>query len=461
MSQKPASSRPLPPPTRVSNGVPWWLWLVIVGFGCFVVATVVKKAIPEDPKLFVQQGLDAIEKGDIVAVERSVAKLKQFPEHAAELKLIEGMLYIGKSKPLLAVPLLREAAEDPKLRGKALTQLGSALSRSRQRMEAIEIFETVVKEDESADEARLNLAFLFKDMISWDASLQHLLILKEHNYRLGTVHQMLADIYFDMGRFADAATEYKAAIDAEPTSPTNSQKAARLLNCRIETGDFEGVEEFITLVDTPGTRDSVRALKLAQEGKTEEALSTLEHLLHESPNDITGHVTNAQILAGQASKEKAIAALTVLNQPARYMTRNLKLFEALAKLGTTAERPELAISAQKNADQLRDLQAQYSAKLSEVIKTRTDAQSRIDLGDLAAAAGQTEAARIMYLGATYIDQSMEPSVDRKIVALYDPLPALVPLAQYDESEAAEPPTAEPAPETGATPDAASESAPKE
>ena len=67
----------------------------------------------------------------------------------------------------------------------------------------------------------------------------------------------------------------------------------------------------------------------------------------------------------------------------------------------------------------------------------------------------------MYLGATYIDQSMEPSVDRKIVALYDPLSALVPLAQFDESEAAEPPTAEPAPETGATPDAASESAPKE
>ena len=32
---------------------------------------------------------------------RSVQKLKDFPEHEAELKLIEGLLYLGKSKPLL------------------------------------------------------------------------------------------------------------------------------------------------------------------------------------------------------------------------------------------------------------------------------------------------------------------------------------------------------------------------
>jgi len=445
----------------VSNGIPWWLWLVIVGFGFFVGVTVIKKAIPEDPKLIVQQGLDALAKGDVVGVERSVEKLKQYPEHAADLKLLEGMMYIGKSKPLLAVPLLQEAANDPNLRVKALTQLGSAFTRSRQRMEAIEVFETVLKEDESADDARLNLAYLHKDMISWDTAIQHLLVLKEHGHQLGAVHQMLADIYFDMGKFADAATEYKAAMEAEPTSPANSQKATRLLKCRMETGDFEGVEEFITLVDSGGIRDSVRALKLAQQGDTDEALSTLEHLLQESPNDMTANLTNAQILAGLDSKEKAIEALTTLREPASYMTRSLKMFEAVAKLGATAERPELAITAQKNADQLRDLESQFTAKLSEVIKTRDDAQSRIDLGDLAAAAGQTEVARTMYLGATYIDKSLEAKVEKKIEALYQPLPLLVPLAQLNGDANAEPPAVEPAPETGSTPEAASTEEPKD
>jgi tetratricopeptide (TPR) repeat protein len=333
MSQKPASSRQVPPPTRVSNGVPWWLWLVIGGFGVFVGITVVKKAIPDDPKLLAQEGFAALEKGDVAAVERSIEKLKQYPEHAAEVKLMEGMMYIGKSKPLLAVPLLREAADDQSLRTKAMVQLGSALTRSRQRLEAIEVFEAVLKEDDSADDARMNLAFLYKDMVSWETALEHLLVLKEHGHQLGGVHQMLADIYFDMGKFADAATEYKAAIEAEPTSPANSQKAARLMKCAIETGDFEGVDEFTALVDSEGIRDSVRALKLAQKGETEEALSALEHVLQEIPNDTTANVTHAQILAGLDSKERAIEGLTLLREPASYMTRSLKMFEAVAKLG--------------------------------------------------------------------------------------------------------------------------------
>ena len=443
MSQKPASSRPLPPPTRVSNGVPWWLWLVIGGFGLFVGMTVIKKAIPEDPTLFVQEGLDAIAKGDVVLVERVVEKLRQHPERVADMKLLEGMMFIGKSKPLLAIPLLREAANDPKLRIQAMVQLGSAMTRSRQRMEAIEVFETVLKEDESADEARLNLAYLFKDMVSWDTAIQHLLVLKEHGHQLGAVHQMLADIYFDMGKFADAATEYQAAMDADPTSPANSQKATRFLKCRMETGDFEGVEKFISLVDSEGVRDSVRALKLAQQGETDEALSTLEHVLQEAPNDVNANLANAQILAGLDTKEKAIGALATLREPASYMTRSLKMFEAVAKLGAIAERPELAVTAQKNADQLRDLEAQFTARLSEVIKTHDDAQSRIELGDLAAAAGNSEVARTMYLGATYIDRSLEQFAEEKITSLYERLPILVPSDftnndQFSQSQAGKP-----------------------
>jgi predicted Zn-dependent protease len=73
----------------------------------------------------------------------------------------------------------------------------------------------------------------------------------------------------------------------------------------METGDFEGAEEYIALVDAGGIRDSFRALKLAQDGETEEALSTLEHVLHEMPNDMTANITNAQILAKLDSKERA------------------------------------------------------------------------------------------------------------------------------------------------------------
>jgi len=449
MSQKPASSRPLPPPTRVSNGIPWWLWLVIGGFGLFVGVTVFQKAIPDDPKLLVQEGFDALSKGNVAVVERNVAKLRQYPEHAADTKLLEGMLYIGKSKPLLAVPLLREAADDPKLRVKALTQLGSALTRSRQRLEAIEVFETVLKEDESADDARLNLAFLYKDMISWETSLQHLLVLKEHGHSLGAVHQMLAEIYFEMGKFDEAAAEYKAAIEAEPASPANSQKASRFISSKIESGNLEGIEEFASMVDGPGVRAAAEALALAQKGDTDEALSSLDHALHEAPNDVTSNLAYAKIMSELNSKERAIEALSALQEPARYMTRNLKMFEYVAKLAVAAEKTDLALTAYKNVEQLKDLESQFASKLSEVIKTRENAQARIELGDLARAVGRLETARSLYVGATNLDKSLEATVEEKVNSLYMPLPVLVEMPQEENpgsaDPAAEPVPAEPAP----------------
>lgn len=449
MSQKPASSRPLPPPTRVSNGIPWWLWLVIGGFGLFVGVTVLQKTIPEDPKLLVQEGFDALSNGNVAVVERNVVKLRQYPEHAADTKLLEGMLYIGKSKPLLAVPLLREAADDPQLRVKALTQLGSALTRSRQRLEAIEVFETVLKEDESADDARLNLAFLYKDMISWDTSLQHLLVLKEHGHSLGAVHQMLGEIYFEMGKFDEAAAEYKAAIEAEPASPANSQKASRFISSKIASGNLEGIEEFASMVDGPGVRAAAEALVLAQKGDTDEALSSLDHALHEAPNDVTSNLAYAKIMSELNSKERAIEALSALQEPAKYMTRNLKLFEYVAKLAVAAEKTDLALTAYKNVEQLKDLESQFASKLSEVIQTRDNAQSRIELGDLARDVGRLETARSLYVGATNLDKSLEAMVEEKVNSLYVPLPVLVEMPQEENpgsaDPAAEPAPAEPAP----------------
>jgi hypothetical protein len=117
----------------------------------------------------------------------------------------------------------------------------------------------------------------------------------------------------------------------------------------------------------------------------------------------------------------------------------------------------LTITAQKNADQLRDLEAQFTAKLNEVIQTKENAQSRVDLGDLAAAAGNPEVARSIYLAATYIDKSFESAVEEKLQALYQPLPILVPLVQLDGNGNIEPPAAEPAPKA----DPASETPPKE
>ncbi len=427
MSQKPAPSRPVPAPTRVSEGLPWWLWLFLVVFGVFVVTTLVRKAIPEDPRVYVQEGMAALESGDVATIERSVQKLKNFPEHASEQKLLEGMLYLGKSKPVLAIPFLQDASKDPTVRIKALTQLGNAYMRSRQLIECIAAYEAALQEDENTDDARLNLALLLKDMISWDEAMKHLTTLAERKFKPGLVHQSMAEMYANMGQYADAAAAYEAAITADPTSPTNSKKSSGLLLCRIETGNFEGAEEFLPSVDDAGVRESVRALILAAKGETKQALSALDQALQENPNDTTANLTYGKIMAGIGSKEKAIEALASLQGPISSQTRNLKLFEVVVKLATIAEEHGIAATAQQNVDQLKDLESQFSAKLADVVKTREGAaQARIELGDLAAATGRFELARSIYQGAVYIDNTLEAAVETKMQALYSLLPPPVP-----------------------------------
>ena len=447
MSPKPALSRPVPAPKRVSGGIPWWLWLILVIFGVFVVTTLVKKAIPEDPRMYVQEGMVAIEKGDAVAIERSVQNLKKFPEYAAEQKLLEGMLNLGKSKPLLAIPFLQDASKEPKIRIKALTQLGNAYLRSRQRAECIAAYETILQEDESVDDVRLSLAYVLKDMISWDESLKHLMTLRERKFRLGLVHQLIADINSDTDQYAEAATEYEASLIADPNDPTNSNKVYRLVMCRIETGNLNGIEEFLSVLDSEGVRDSARALVQLEKGQTEQAIATLDIALKVVPYDATANLTYGRIMAGIGSKEKAIEALTNLQKPLRIHSRNSKLFEIVVKLATIAGEEKLAVAAQQNVDQLKELELNFSAKLREVVKTRDDAQARIELGDLATATGRSELARSIYRSVSFIDSTLEPSIDKKIQSLQSGQLFLVPLSDTGSSfeiETPVQPTPEPA-----------------
>ena len=246
-------------------------------------------------------------------------------------------------------------------------------------------------------------------------------------------------------------------MTADPTNPANSATSSSLLICRIETGNLEGIEELLQGVDAAGVRESVRALILAAKDEPKQALSALDQVMHEHPNDVTVNLTYGKIMAGIGSKEKAIEALTSLQTPISIHTRNLKLFEVMAKLATIAEDEDLAAKAQQNVDQLKDLELQFSAKLAEVVKTREGAQARIELGDLAAATGRFELARSMYLGATYVDDTLQGVVDAKIQTLFMSQPQLVPLGLGGNAAETVAP-ADPAPE--AAPEVAPESTPE-
>lgn len=194
-----------------------------------------------------------------------------------------------------------------------------------------------LQEDQNMDEARLNLARIYKNMISWEDATKQLTILVERKFAPGDVQQMLGDIYADMGQYAEAATAYEAAILVDPTNPTNSETTSRLLMCRIETGNVEGLEELLQGVDAPGVRESTRALILAGKDEIEGALSALDLTLLENPNDLIANQTYGKIMAKSGSKEKSIEAA---DKPAATDRDAHTQFEIIRGRGRTGENRE-------------------------------------------------------------------------------------------------------------------------
>ena len=365
----------------------------------------------------------AVEAGDAVVAQKNIQKLKRFPEYSSKLTLLEGMVYLGTSKPLLAIPLLQDAAKDPEVRIQALSQLGNAHLRSGRRVDCIAAYETALHDDENADTVRFNLANVLKEMLNWDDSLKHFKILQDHNFQPGMVHYMIADIYSEMGQLSEAATEYEAAIRADPTDAANSRKALGLFRCRIKLRDLKGLEEFLPLVDSEGIRNSWRALELVGKNDSEQALAAVEHVIEEDPGHVMAIQVYGQIVAETGSKEKAVETLKKLRTPLEFNARNLRLFEVMASLAKIAEEEELAAVLQQNIDQLKDQENQFLAKLNDVVKTRDDTQARFQLGDLAAAIGRPQFAQLCYQSASLIDSSLESAAQAKVLSLYgNPLP---------------------------------------
>ena len=126
--------------------------MAILGGG--IIVAFVQRSIPEDPAILFEQALAAAEKQDGGAIKTIAEKLAKYPEYERKKKYLEGMLLMGSSRPLKAIDLLKESAEEPSIRMRSLLLLGSAYAQSEKFDQAIETFESAVKEDEGSNDEK-------------------------------------------------------------------------------------------------------------------------------------------------------------------------------------------------------------------------------------------------------------------------------------------------------------------
>lgn len=207
--------------------------------------------------------------------------------------------------------ILKEVvASDP---GNAAARAGLgeiALSR-RQFREAAEHLEAALAAAPEADRLHHPLALAYRGLGDMDKARDHLakagrvgvrptdpLIDELEQLRKGEMaHLLRGRVAFRVGRWADAAAEFRKAVEAQPGSvPARINLGAAL----VQTGDRKGAvtqfQEALKLAPDNGTAHYNLALLLAQDGYDAEALEHLEEAVRLEPRDGAAHLELAQLL---------------------------------------------------------------------------------------------------------------------------------------------------------------------
>ena len=380
---------------------------------------------------------------------------------------MDGLLQLGSSRPLKAIPLLKEASEEPEIRVKSLMFLGSAYAHSEDLKRSVEAFEAVLKLDENANDARFRLASIYKEILAFDLSVSHLEVLIKNKHRITECSRMKGDILFDRRQFAEAASDYEAAIGADKNNPINSVIAERLVQCLLKLDDLKKAEGYLSLVDQSSAKSFIEAERLLESGDLAKLRVIVDSLQKNIPFEPRGHILYGRRMLKEGTADKAAEGLVGLKEGLRIVTRNAELFQVVAELAQVAGDKNLATAAKENFDQLQALEKEFLNQLASVSKTQEGYEERLKLAQLSREIGQLDFASRVYESLThmYPDKSLELATLKE--QLYAELLPLVPLTFSEEQKSAVTPEAKgeskegidaPATKTE-TPSPAAESAP--
>ena len=196
--------------------------------------------------------------------------------------------------------------------------LGTAYSQSENLQQSVETFETVLKEDEGSHDARFRLASVYKELLALDQALSHLEILIKAEYKLPESCRMRGDILFDRRQFAEAASDYEAAIRADKNNPINSMIAERLVQSLLEIGDLKRGEEYLALLDQSPTKGFFEAEKVLQSGDLARVAVVVESLRKNAPFDVRSHVLYGRLKLKDGTTEKAAEGIAGLRPSLKF-----------------------------------------------------------------------------------------------------------------------------------------------
>lgn len=222
-----------------------------------------------------------------------------------------GEVLLSANRPDEAEAILKQALADPGSSAAARAALGEiALSRRRFR-EAADHLEAAMAAAPDADRLHHPLGLAYRGLGEMDKARDHLaragrvgvrpadpLMDELAGLRQGEMpHLLRGRVAFRFGRFADAAAEFRKAVEARPDSvPARINLGSALAQAGDRKGAAEQLRQALKLAPDNATAHFNLALLLIQEEALEEAAGHLQETVRIEPRDGAAHVELAQLL---------------------------------------------------------------------------------------------------------------------------------------------------------------------
>ncbi|MFM7056981.1 MAG: tetratricopeptide repeat protein [Planctomycetota bacterium] len=411
------------PAYRPPTGAPWWVWLAVGTFGLAVAGMLVSRISPEDGRKIFQEALAAGEAGNRELLQQKLEQLRKYPAFEPHTQFLDGVLFMGRSMPLKAIPLLKTASETPELRSKALLSLGRAYGTAGQLQNAVETLNSLSADPETGDSAKFIASGMLATAQAWDAATALLKDLEKSGHEKPKVLYQLAEIEFDRGNYAAAETLYVDAIEAFPTDPTNSLKATRILECRQQLGTLKDSDKYIEMLDNQIMAALYRSETLIAAGKLKEARTAVERGMKEAEGSPMMAFQMGKLALAEKNVDSAKAVLNEVLAACIRFPRSLDGMKVLEQLAQLVEDADLQDKARQNIDQLDAVRKQMRDLMPTVGSSLTDVEPRLQLAELARQCGEADLMQKVFRGLMLFHPDKEGELMQRRL-LMDEVPAI-------------------------------------
>ena len=345
------------------------------------------RATPEERY---QQGLQALERGDLSSVFQQVQFLRDYPLFKTKRRLLEGALSLRAERYEPALLCLRELPTEGDHREHRLLWLGECLYRLDRYLEASTFLSTLVDEQPDHVEARKWLAAIYFDMGSMDGAVEELkqVIDREPNDR--RAHHLLGFIYWDFfEHYPESIEHYRTALSLNPTPYERDEIISELAQALIKQRDYQAALDELTNAAPNKVILALQSECQLNLGRLENAIQLLELAKQAPPStaELEGLQSDdrfvllltARIAQDQKDYQKAIDSL------AQILDDNRHDFEARYQLGLTYERSHRTEDAKAELKLMEDSQQirkELSKKSREAMENPFDPVVRFRLAEL-------------------------------------------------------------------------------